>query len=74
LNLVIEIDGNSHIDNNKDIIRQKELESIGLIFIRFYDYEITRNIGGVIKYLEDFIDKIQNNNFYNPLAPFSKGE
>ena len=51
LSLVIEIDGVSHdYDEDKyrkDIIRQKEIESLGIKFLRFSEGEIRNNMFGV---------------------------
>jgi len=59
LKLVIEIDGESHVDKEKeDALRQQEIEKLKLNFLRFNDYEIKLNLNDVIckikKYIEDF--------------------
>tara|TARA_R110001592_G_scaffold20091_3_gene81942 strand:+ start:4855 stop:5235 length:381 start_codon:yes stop_codon:yes gene_type:complete len=66
LNLVIEIDGDSH--NNKyeaDLKRQKELESYGLFFLRFDDKEVKRDLNNVLRSIEIWIE----NNEQNPPNP-----
>lgn len=63
LNLVIEIDGESH--NNKheeDIHRQKELEAYGLKFLRFEDYEVKKDIENVLIAIEVWIEENENPN------------
>ncbi|HPD33284.1 MAG TPA: endonuclease domain-containing protein [Candidatus Kapabacteria bacterium] len=59
LKLVIEIDGNSHIDIEKDCLRQKEIEDLGLKVIRFKDIDIKKNMAGVIMVLESWIDEFE---------------
>ena len=57
LNLVIEIDGDSH--NNKfdlDLKRQKELEAYGLFFLRFDDKEVKNDINNVLRTIEIWIE------------------
>jgi len=57
LNLIIEIDGESHSNKyQSDIIRQKELESYGLHFLRFTDNEIKKDINNVLRSIEIWID------------------
>ena len=61
LNLVIEIDGDSH--NHKylyDIQRQKEIESLNLCFLRFDDIEIKKDINNVILVIENWIENFEN--------------
>lgn len=56
LMLAIEIDGISH--ENKyfcDIERQKEIEKIGINFLRFQDKDIKDNMEGVLMIIEDWI-------------------
>jgi len=58
LNLIIEIDGDSHNDKKDyDEKRQNKLEDLGLTLLRFYDREVKRNITGVIQVLNDWIIK-----------------
>lgn len=64
----IEIDGWTHIDLQKDEIRQKEIESIGIRFIRFLDSDVKNNIENVIEYLEQFIDELIKKQPPNPLC------
>ncbi len=62
LNLVIEIDGDSH--NHKylaDKNRQKELESYGLTFLRFDDLEIKNDIDNVLRTIEEWINDFEKN-------------
>jgi very-short-patch-repair endonuclease len=47
--LAIEIDGNSHDEKlEEDRIRQKQLEQLGISFLRFTDSEVKKNIAGVL--------------------------
>ena len=58
LNLVIEIDGDSH--NHKydlDVKRQEELEAYGLIFLRFDDKEVKQDINNVLRTIEGWIEE-----------------
>lgn len=51
LNLVIEIDGDSHKIEEvmvNDIVRQEVLESMGLYFLRYDDLDVKFNIGFVL--------------------------
>ena len=53
LNLVIKIDGESHnYKYNKDLKRQKELENMGLFFLRFDDLIVKNNIDNVLRSIE----------------------
>ncbi|MGZ4117387.1 MAG: endonuclease domain-containing protein [Bacteroidia bacterium] len=58
LNLVIEIDGSSH-DNKyeKDLIRQIELEKLGVTLIRFTDLQVKKDMNNVIRGIEMWIDE-----------------
>src|SRR5207244_5032287 len=61
LNLVIEIDGETHIDKGKkDLLRQKEIEKLNLNYLRFEDLEIKENLSNVIRVIEDYIDNFEN--------------
>jgi very-short-patch-repair endonuclease len=58
LSLAIEIDGDTHIykyDYDKD--RQKELEKLGIRFLRFEDIEVKKNMLNVLRVIEDWIEK-----------------
>jgi len=58
LNLVIEIDGKSHDQENihiKDVKRQTELEGHNLHFLRFTEMEIRQNIHGAVDVIEHYI-------------------
>ena len=48
LQLIIEIDGNSHLNKGKyDYYRQQKLESFGFTFIRFSEGEVLQNLAAV---------------------------
>jgi len=56
LMLAIEIDGESHNEKyEQDKIRQKELENIGVRFLRFDDLEIKKDIDNVLREIENWI-------------------
>jgi very-short-patch-repair endonuclease len=56
LKLAIEIDGASHLDRiQEDMKRQKELESLGIRFLRFQDIEVKQDLGGVIAAIRERI-------------------
>ena len=58
LMLTIEIDGISHDDKiNKDIKRQKQIESFGISFLRFDDIDVKKNIEEVVVAIEEWIDR-----------------
>lgn len=62
LKLVVEVDGSSHdneISVEKDSVRQRELEKIGLSFLRFEDIEIKRNITSVLRTIEGYIEEFE---------------
>lgn len=60
LNLVIEIDGSSHIGNEEhDIKRQIHLENFKLNFLRFEDIEIKQSLSNVINEIEEYIDEFE---------------
>ena len=60
--LVIEIDGKSHVHKSQeDMKRQKELEALGLSFLRFYDSDVKKNLDGVLKSIRYWIDNFETN-------------
>ena len=57
LSLAIEIDGSTHETKMvQDEQRQQRLESLGVHFLRFNDYDVKRNLQGVISAIVDWID------------------
>lgn len=60
--LAIEIDGESHdYKIGKDIQRQKQLESLGVHFLRFDDLEVKKNLEGVLTAIENWIIEYESN-------------
>jgi len=56
LMLAIEIDGNSHIGKEvEDILRQKELETDGVRFLRFDDLEVKKDMNSILRKIEVWI-------------------
>ena len=58
LNLVIEVDGGYHEEEEqkiKDSDRQQVLEEIGLNFLRFTEKEVRKNIDSVLRVIESYI-------------------
>jgi len=61
LNLVIEIDGNSHNHKYKaDIDRQEKLEKYYLHFLRFTDIEVKTQMDNVLRHIEHWIETKEN--------------
>ncbi|MCB9046558.1 MAG: DUF559 domain-containing protein [Chitinophagales bacterium] len=62
LMLVIEIDGITHDFEGadiKDAKRQAEIEAYGVVFIRFADSEIKKNMQGVVRIIENVVWELQ---------------
>jgi very-short-patch-repair endonuclease len=58
LNLVIEIDGSYHLEEEqkvKDAERQRILEKIGLNFLRFSEQQVRKDMDCVLKEIEIYI-------------------
>ena len=67
LRLVIEIDGITHNDKEQaDKIRQREIEKMGLRFLRFYDSDVRDNLNGVLMFLVDWIEKVEGEEGVSP--------
>jgi very-short-patch-repair endonuclease len=57
LMLAIEIDGSTHdFKIEKDEIRQRELESVGIRVLRFLDSDVKANLEGVVKSIEMWVE------------------
>jgi very-short-patch-repair endonuclease len=60
LGMAIEIDGGSHDNENacrNDRERQKKIEELEIQFLRFNDLDVKRNMTGVLKVIEQWIDE-----------------
>ncbi len=58
LQLAMEIDGDTHIYRyDYDEERQKELEKLGVNFLRFEDIEVKKNMANVLRVIEGWIKK-----------------
>jgi len=63
LELAIEIDGDSHGGekaHKKDAARQQEIEKLGIRFLRFEDSDVKRNMAGVLRVIERWIQHTPN--------------
>ena len=68
LKLVIEIDGESHVDKyEKDKIRQQNLERLSLSFLRFSDLDVKTNLNGMLQIIENWILDYEQKQPPNPL-------
>jgi len=58
LMLALEVDGESHYGNGEhDVQRQNKIEQFGISFLRFDDMEVQHNLDGVLKKIEEWIEK-----------------
>ncbi len=63
LKLVIEIDGISHSEKSaSDRIRQQKLESLGLSVLRFYEWDVKKDIHAVVQVIENWIEEFEREN------------
>jgi very-short-patch-repair endonuclease len=60
LKLVLEIDGSSHTDLDKDKMRQDELTGLGLRFLRILDWDVKTNLNNVIEYIKSQMLEIES--------------
>ena len=72
LRLIIEIDGASHIDLQKDRKREDELISSGFNMLRFSDSNIKQDMDGALEAITSWIDN--HINIKQPIIPLIKGE
>ncbi|WP_412559447.1 endonuclease domain-containing protein [Winogradskyella sp. MIT101101] len=62
LQLAIEVDGSIHFkegQEEKDKLRQQKLESLGVKFIRFSDWDVRNNLSWVLREIVKEIDGLQ---------------
>jgi len=70
LMLVIEIDGESHMNNEKyDKYREKRLGELGVNILRFDGHSVIKNTLGVV---QSIVDWIKNNEKHTP-SPSQEG-
>ena len=77
LDLVIEIDGISHDSKvEKDVKRQKKIESYGLTVLRFNDRDVKNDLQNVLFAIEGWIENFEKSISSNKTSPWppSKGE
>ena len=61
LKLVIEVDGASHNEKVQyDQVRQRDLEALGLLVLRFDDLEVKQNLEGVVQAIENWIREFES--------------
>ena len=66
--MIIEIDGASHEERfEADKSRQEKLESMGFAFLRFHDLDVKKNLDGVLKRIECWINEFGGIQPPNPL-------
>ncbi|RJT25711.1 endonuclease domain-containing protein [Chakrabartia godavariana] len=49
IGLIIEIDGDTHVDEDRDRPRSQDLQEMGYFVIRFTNDDVLRNMDGVVK-------------------------
>ena len=60
LMLAIEIDGDSHNEKEKyDNLRQKELEELGIIILRFDGHAVIKNTQGILQTIYNWIEEYE---------------
>jgi len=62
LNLIIEIDGNSHLSKSaSDRERQDYLESLGYVILRFSEAEVVYRLDDVVEKISYAVESLENN-------------
>ena len=70
LKLIIEIDGISHNEKSaSDRIRQQKLESLGLSILRFYEWDVKKDIHAVVQVIENWIEEFEKKNTTTKTQP-----
>lgn len=72
LQLAIEVDGYSHeiIEVwEKDTLKTKRLNELGIFVLRFSDYQVLEDVENVLRAIEDYILTFEANNFTPPSIP-----
>ena len=75
LNLAIEVDGYTHEFNEvfeKDNLKAKRLNKLGITVLRFSDKDVINNIEGVVAMIKQYIEEAVK--IYTPLAPLNRRE
>ncbi|MCL2331227.1 MAG: tRNA (adenosine(37)-N6)-threonylcarbamoyltransferase complex dimerization subunit type 1 TsaB [Proteobacteria bacterium] len=68
--LIVEIDGSQHYENKKnDSIRTEYLQQFGFNIVRFWNWDINKNLNGC---LEIVLDILTNNTFEEKLKRFNE--
>ena len=58
LKLAVDVDGGVHdFTREKDEARQRELETLGVTVLRFWNYEVKNDMGSVLRKIEEWIRK-----------------
>lgn len=73
LSLVIEVDGITHTYEgafDRDAKRQKQLEGIGLAFLRFDDLDVKEKMNDVLRVIREFIEEFER---VHPPDPLQRG-
>jgi len=72
LNLIIEIDGDSHNEKDEeDQKRQERLEPLGFNFLRFLDSDVKQNMEGVLLTVKRWINRYGG---HTPKSPLNRGD
>ena len=62
LNLIIEIDGNSHLSKSaSDRERQDYLESLGYVILRFSEAEVVHRLDDVVEKISYAVESLEKN-------------
>jgi len=62
LNLIVEIDGSSHISKSEsDRKRQDDLEGLGYVILRFSEAEVVHRLDDVVGKISYAVETLENN-------------
>src|SRR6476620_8875248 len=71
LRLALEVDGITHTEEEvakKDVIRQKELENLGVHFLRFDALLVLNKVEAVVREIRNWIDEFEKKNGVSELV------
>ena len=55
--LIVEVDGGQHAENEKDRVRDRQLENAGFKVLRFWNNEVLSNKNGVLEVILDALQR-----------------